>query len=70
MKAKRYVFVKAHLDWTTENWRKVLFFDESTAQQFTSGKKQVHWFSTGGPQHVSRVGHARLRTLKLGLHAE
>ena len=29
-----------------------------------------HWFSTGGPQHVSRVGHGRLHTLKMGLHAE
>ena len=29
-----------------------------------------HWFSTGGPQHVSRMGHRRLRTLIMGLQAE
>ena len=28
------------------------------------------WFSTGGSQHVSRVGHGRLCSLKMGLHAE
>ena len=27
-------------------------------------------FSTGGPQHVSRVGHGRLCILKMGLHEE
>ena len=41
MKAKRYVFTKAYLDWTTENWRKVLFSDESTVKQFTSRKQLV-----------------------------
>ena len=29
-----------------------------------------HWFSTGRLQHVSQVGHERLCTLKMGLHAE
>ena len=41
MKAKRYAFAKAYLDWTTKNWRKVLFFNESTVQQFTSRKQLV-----------------------------
>ena len=38
IKAKRYAIAKARLDWTTENWRKVLFSDESTVQQYTSRK--------------------------------
>ena len=29
-----------------------------------------HWLSAGGPQHASRVGHTRLCTLKIGLHAK
>ena len=41
MKAKRYAFAKAHQHWTTENWRKVLFSDESTVQQFTCRKRLV-----------------------------
>ena len=41
MKAKRYAFAKTHLDWTTENWRKVLFSNESTVQQFTSRRQLV-----------------------------
>ena len=41
MKAKRYAFAKAHLDWTTKNWRKVIFSNESTVQQFTSRKQLV-----------------------------
>ena len=41
MKAKRYACTKAHMDWTTENYRKFLFSDESTVQQFTSRKQLV-----------------------------
>ena len=43
---------------------------------FNLEKNLDHWFSTGGPwstgepQHVSRVGHGRLRTLKMGLYDE
>ena len=40
-KAKTYAFDKAHLDWTTENWKKIIFFDASTVQQFTSRKRVV-----------------------------
>jgi len=36
LKAKRYTFAKAHLKWTAEKWRKVLFSIESTVKQFTS----------------------------------
>ena len=39
IKAIRYAFANAHLDCTTKNLKKVLFFDESTVQQFTSRKQ-------------------------------
>ena len=29
----------------------------------------TQWFLTGGPQHVTGVGHRRLCTSKIGLHA-
>ena len=39
MKAIRYALAKAHQNWTAENWRKVLFSDESTVQRFASRKQ-------------------------------
>ena len=41
MKAKIYAFAKTQLDWTTKNWRKALFSDESTVQQFISCNQLV-----------------------------
>ena len=41
MKTKRLTFAKAHRHWTTEHWRKVLFSDESTIQQFAARKQNV-----------------------------
>ena len=38
-KNKTYAFAKAHLDWPTENWRKVLFSHKLTEQKIT-GRKQ------------------------------
>ena len=35
-----------------------------------SSNDLIQRFSTGRPQHVSRVGRGRLRILKIGLHAE
>ena len=42
----------------------------ATVTGFAKPPVLVHWFSTSGPQQVSRVSHGRLRTLKMGLHAE
>ena len=44
IKAKRYAFAKAYLEGTPENWKKVLFSDESTVQLFTSRKQLVRRF--------------------------
>ena len=41
-----------------------------SVQAQTRKKCLDQWFSNGGPQHVSRVGHGRLCTLIMGLHAE
>ena len=38
--------------------------------KFSLAEYLDQWFSTGGPQHVSRVGHRPLCILKMGLHAE
>ena len=35
MKKKRLSFAKAHRSWTSEDWGKVLFLDESSVQQFS-----------------------------------
>ena len=34
MKKKRLEFSKKHINWSIEDWKKVLFSDESTFQQF------------------------------------
>ena len=39
---KRFEFAKKHIDWSIEDWKKVLFSDESTFQQFTIRKNHVH----------------------------
>ena len=39
LKAKRFEFAQVHFDWTTEKWRKVLFSDESSVQEFTPNKR-------------------------------
>ena len=41
MKTKRLQFALQHKDWTTAQWSKVLFSDESTIQQFAARKKNV-----------------------------
>ena len=41
MKAKRLQFANNHQHWTAEQWEKVLFFDESTFQQFVVRKRHV-----------------------------
>ena len=41
MKKKRLEFAKKHIDWSIEDWKKVLFSDESTFQQFTIRKNYV-----------------------------
>ena len=35
MKNKRLAFAKKHATWTKQQWRKALFSDESTVQEFT-----------------------------------
>ena len=37
MKTKRLAFAKKYSQWTTEQWRKVIFFDESNFQVFKMG---------------------------------
>ena len=41
MRKKRLAFAKRHQHWTREDWRKVLFSDESTLQQFTVRKRNI-----------------------------
>ena len=41
MKTKRLQFALQHKDWTTAQWSKILFSDESTIQQFAARKKNV-----------------------------
>ena len=41
MKTKRLQFALQYKDWTTAQWSKVLFSDESTIQQFAARKKNV-----------------------------
>ena len=41
MKAKRLQFANNHQHWTTEQWGKVLFSNESTFQQFVVQKRHV-----------------------------
>ena len=41
MKSKRLAFAKKHVKWTIQQWQQVLFFDESTVQQFTNRKRYV-----------------------------
>ena len=41
MKKKILEFAKKHIDWTIEDWKKVLFSDESTFQQFAVRKNHV-----------------------------
>ena len=38
MKLKRLAFAKKHVNWIVQQWKKVLFSDESTLQQFNSRK--------------------------------
>ena len=41
MKKKRLDFARRYQNWTVDDWKKVLFSDESTFQQFTSRKQHV-----------------------------
>ena len=41
MKTKRLAFAKKYSHWTTEQWKKVLFFDESNFQVFKMGSTTV-----------------------------
>ena len=41
MNAKRLAFAKKHQDWTPAQWRKVMFSDESTLQQFVVRKRHA-----------------------------
>ena len=41
MKKKRLSFANKYLHWTVKKWRKVLFFDESTVQQFAVWKVHI-----------------------------
>jgi len=41
MKLKRLQFVKKYKDWTSQQWSRVLFSDETTIQQFASRKRTV-----------------------------
>ena len=39
MKNRRLAFAKKNAIWTKQQWSKVLIFDESTVQQFTTRKR-------------------------------
>ena len=41
MKAKRLQFASAHQHWTAQQWKNVLFFDESTFYQLVIGKRHI-----------------------------
>ena len=41
MKKKRLEFAKKHIDWSIEDWKRVLFSNESTFQQFAIRKNYV-----------------------------
>ena len=42
MKDKRLQFANNYQHWTVEQWKKVLFFDETTFQQFVVPQRHVH----------------------------
>ena len=46
-KKKRYEWAKAHADWTLENWRVVIFSDESKFNIFGSDGRQWCWRAPG-----------------------
>ena len=50
IKKKRFSFVKIHRSWTSEDWGKVLFSDESSVQQF-SVRVQRDWRPSGERYH-------------------
>ena len=50
MKKKRLRFAKAHRSWTSEDWGKVLFLDESSVQQFSVRVQHV-WLPSGERYH-------------------
>ena len=50
MKKKRFSFAKAHRSWTSEDWGKVLFLDESSVQQFSARAQHV-WRPPGERYH-------------------
>ena len=60
MKKKRLSFAKARRSWTSEDWGKVLFSDECSAQQFSVRVQHV-WRPSGERYHekytVSTVKH-------------
>ena len=41
MKKKRLKFAEKHVDWSAQDWKKVLFSDESIFQQLTVGKNHI-----------------------------
>ena len=41
MRFKRLAFVKKYERWTEEDWGKVMFFDQSTLQQFVVRKQNI-----------------------------
>lgn len=46
-KEARYRWAKAHKDWTVEDWKRVIFSDESKFNLFKSDGRQYAWFRPG-----------------------
>ena len=40
----RLKFAKEHLEWTAEDWKRVLFSDESKINRFNSDGRSWTWF--------------------------
>ncbi|CAG8494005.1 1496_t:CDS:1 [Dentiscutata heterogama] len=48
-KAERYKFAEEHLNWTANDWKKVVFSDESKFIRFGCNHRQFYWKHPGDP---------------------
>jgi len=60
MKLKRLQFAKKYKDWTSQQWSRVLFSDETTIQQFTSRKRTVR--RPPGTRYITKIHIANHET--------
>jgi hypothetical protein len=56
-KKARLDFAKKHKDWTVDDWRRVVFYDESKINRLGSDGKQWTWVKDGAPLQDHNVNH-------------